>query len=278
MIIKPIRKEDKTRVELHLFLDSIDLLQKEEILNNLLINIPIINGIGYAGYKEKKWLSQSLEWLVFGQKERKEREFSFELDKEKEKEIKKISRDVIMSCQKYIASKLFIFVFPSFNEFAIKKMHGISGISPWRNTILISLSLVKNWQIALKETICHEIAHAISPYYNMENLSVGEGLIFDGIAEHFRETIVNGKKSPWTTAILKKEAKSILGQIKTKLNATDLSFYREVFFGTGKYPLWAGYAIGYHLVEDYLKKHRLVDWKKIINTDPKTILKEAKIK
>ncbi|MBT4651756.1 hypothetical protein HOC13_04525 [Candidatus Woesearchaeota archaeon] len=46
----------------------------------------------------------------------------------------------------------------------------------------------------------------------------------------------------------------------------------EVFYGTGKYPNWTGYSIGYYLVEKYLENKQEVDWNKLLRKDPKEIL------
>ena len=61
---------------------------------------------------------------------------------------------------------------------------------------------------------------------------------------------------------------------KLEVNSKKYKLYREVFFGTGKYPLWSGYTIGYYILKEYLKQQKEINWEKIIKTKPKVILKE----
>ena len=74
--------------------------------------------------------------------------------------------------------------------------------------------------------------------------------------------------------ISEKEILKIFNEIKNRLNSKNNKFHKEVFYGTGKYPLWSGYAIGYYIVKEYLKKQKKVNWSKIIKTKPRVILNE----
>jgi len=49
----------------------------------------------------------------------------------------------------------------------------------------------------------------------------------------------------------------------------------QVFFGVkNKYPLWGGYAMGYYIINQYLKKFKILNWNKIVKINPKKILQE----
>jgi len=63
-----------------------------------------------------------------------------------------------------------------------------------------------------------------------------------------------------------------LAEIKPLLHENDFEKYSEVFFGTGKYPLWTGYSIGYFLVKKYLKKQKIIKWKEVLKVNPEEIL------
>ena len=256
----------KQKFELHNYLDVKG--SPNEIIKKILKNISELKDIGYAGYSEKKWLRLTLKRLIL---DRKGDNQIFSYKKEYNKKIKSVCKEAINKCDRYIHDKVHIFLFPTFDKFAIKKMNGVNGFCPWKNTLLIFMNFVNNWEEHLKETIIHELAHALSPYAKPD-ASIGDWIILEGIAENFKDFIFPGHKSKWTKALSKKESKRIFNEIRLILKENNFKEYSEIFYGTGKYPLWAGYSIGYYLVKDYLKKHKKIDWNKLLREDPKKIL------
>jgi len=85
----------------------------------------------------------------------------------------------------------------------------------------------------ISHTIAHEIAHALSPYPTKENNIIGSTLLYEGIAEKFREFFLRGEKSPWTKAISPKKANKILKRLNLKEDSYKL--YRELFFGSERF-------------------------------------------
>ena len=78
---------------------------------------------------------------------------------------------------------------------------------------------------------------------------------------------------PISKAISKEESRKLFIEIKPILKENDFDKYSEVFFGTGEYPLWAGYTTGYFLVKKYLDKQETIKWKELLKINPKEILK-----
>ncbi|MEK6812896.1 MAG: DUF2268 domain-containing putative Zn-dependent protease, partial [Nanoarchaeota archaeon] len=120
-----------------------------------------------------------------------------------------------------------------------------------------------NYKKALKETIVHEMAHIISDYYGKKTLK--DALINEGLAEHFREHVIGGGKAQWVKSISRQSALEIFNKIRPYVNKKSDKRYRDLFFGGKTYPLWSGYAVGYYLVENYLKKQNKLNWNKIFN-------------
>lgn len=243
----------------------------EEIVEKIVQDIPELEDIGFAGCLEKNWLRTTLKGFMLDKNGNNQQ---YSLNVEDEENIKKICEDTIKKCEKYINEKIHIFFFPTFDSFVIEKMRGTNGFSTWDKTILVFVNFVDGWKESLKETIVHELAHAVSPFYKGGDFSLGHGLILDGIAEHFRDFVTQGEMSPWTKAISKEESMRIFDELKNKLNKKDWNFYTEVFYGTGKYPLWTGYTLGYYLIEDYLQNKKDFYWNKFLREDPHDILKE----
>ena len=153
-------------------------------------------------------------------------------------------------------------------------MNGVSGYTPWKKSILIYLNPTKNLENELKKTLCHEYNHAvIRNYHNWSTIL--DSLVFEGFAEHFREKVIGGKKASWAKALSKKRALLIFNRIKDRLNSRNQQLYYDLFFGSKKYPRWAGYSIGYSIVEDYLKKQKNVNWNEVVKLKPKEILEKS---
>jgi uncharacterized protein YjaZ len=243
----------------------------KEVLNEITEKIQESNEIGFAGIQRKDLLKNFLSGFMFDKKENNQ---SYLYNVKYEENIKKIFEEITRKCRKYINKKINIFLFPTFDKFVIEKMNGVNGFSPWKNIIWIFINFKNNWEENLKETIVHELAHALSPFYKGGDLSIGYGIVLDGVAEHFKDFIVSKKKSSWTKVISKERAWEILEEIKIILEKKDFDDYNEIFYGTGKYPMWTGYTIGYYLIEKYFKKHSNFNWGKLLRKNPKEILSE----
>lgn len=261
-------KKNKEKVfELHNYLDFEG--NPDEVIKKILERISNLDDVGYAGYLEKKWLKMTLNRLI-PDKDGDNQHFFYK--KEFGQKIKLICKETIEGCRKYVFEKIHIFLFPTFDKFAIEKMYGVSGFCSWKNTILIFINFVDGWEKQLKETIVHELAHALSPFAEHDS-PIGYWLVLEGIAENFKDFIFPGSRSDWTKSISEEESKKILEEIKPFLHKNDFEKYGEVFFGTGRYPLWSGYSIGYFLVKRYLEKRKTINWKELLKINPEEILK-----
>src|SRR3989344_2497505 len=122
------------------------LKDKEKFVNLIIDNIPYSKENGYAGYISKNALKQFLTWSVYGIKQ-KELWKSINV-----KEIKQIIKDIIIKYKSVINKDITIFIFPTLVPFVIEKMDGVSGFTPWKNTIIININPTNKWKNALKET------------------------------------------------------------------------------------------------------------------------------
>ncbi len=177
--------------------------------------------------------------------------------------------------------KLEIHVFPTLSSFVKNKMRGVSGFTPSSNAI--HLYIHKNLKgnrsdlQEIKNSVAHEYNHAIR-FQNFplnQFLSLRDTLINEGLAENFWMSVFNKKTSPWAKSLSYKESKKVFEEIKPLLNSTDEKLYKEVFFGSKKYPLWSGYAIGYQVVKSFLKKEENLNWIEIIKLPSEEILKRS---
>lgn len=238
-------------------------------LDKVINEVPFIKEIGYAGYQEKEWLKNSLEYMEIGGMSN----YSL-LDYNKI--IEKSVEEALRKCKQFLEEEIFLFVLPTSDEFVKVKMGGINGFTSWKNTIILMINSERNFQENLANRIVHEVVHTIFNYNVNEEFSLGESLINEGLAENFRESVFGGKE-PWTEALNREEYKKIFEEIKDDLYNKEYD-HGEIFFGTGKYPNWAGYTIGYNLVKRYLKKkypNGTVVWKEIFAIPIKIILEDS---
>jgi len=271
--MKTIKKEE---FEIYSFLDNLKGNNAKSIINEIINEVPFVKNIKYAGVN-KNLLNEILNRFILDYN--KEDKF-FEINDEENEKILKISKKTLIELKSFSKSKKYVFIFPCFDKFTLENMNGLGGFCSSKNVILVFFNKNgKNWEEYLKGTIYHEFAHSVSDFYKGGEFSVGEGLIFEGLAEHFREKILGGKSAPYSKALSIDEIKKYFNELKPKLNSMDWDFYMEVFYGTGKYPNWTGYSIGYYLIKNYLNKKfqdGKVDWNKLLRENPKDILNELK--
>lgn len=214
---------------------------------------------GFAGFAKKTDLIKYLKLAIAPTRKRRS------ISKVTEKKVIQAISIALHRCREALPlPRLQIYVFPTYDSFVKKKMNGVNGYTPWRSTIFIFVHPdVKKLQY-VKYTAAHEYAHVamlhIHPWRTLQ-----DSLIFEGVAEHFREATVGGKRAPWAKAITADRAKQIFLLLRTQLHNTNPNLYQEVFLGKGgHFPLWAGYTIGYLLVQKALRQTPLKNWDKIV--------------
>lgn len=261
-----IEKEPMPKIKIEFYLDK-PSKEKEKFVGRLIEKITYDKDVGYAGYKGAGALKKVLLQYIYGHKQEK-------WTRIKKEDIKEEIENVFDLCKSIFDRDVRVFVFPTIDSFIIEKMGGIAGFTSYERTILLFVHKTIRWEQVVKETVGHELAHALTPKYYKRSV-IQDRLVFEGLAEHFREQFIGGKRSMLTTAISKREAKAILVQIKRDLQRSDYKLYCKLFYGTGKYPRWAGYAIGYHLVRSYLTKLHIKEWGQILKTPPSKIISDS---
>jgi uncharacterized protein YjaZ len=106
----------------------------------------------------------------------------------------------------------------------------------------------------LPAVAAHELHHAVrlgglGPYRTLL-----EGLVFEGLADHFAIELLGTPPPPWCMAFPEGEVETYLGRARPELDsAFDFGAW---FFGIGTdLPRWTGYTLGFHVVGDYLSSH-----------------------
>lgn len=138
---------------------------------------------------------------------------------------------------------------------------GITGYTPNSNLIFISLdpgspSFSKLIGDEFNRTLAHEMHHCMRwrrPGYGKTLLEV---LITEGLADHFDLEIYGGNPHPWSVALDKDQTERLMERAKDEFNNKEYD-HTAWFFGSKdkNIPRWTGYALGFNLVAEYLKKN-----------------------
>jgi hypothetical protein len=134
------------------------------------------------------------------------------------------------------------------------------SVDPSRDLSLI----VRDW---LPLTLAHELHHSRrilrGPGYGT---TLGEALVTEGLADTFaRQTFPAAPIPPWVVALDGPRqrtswtaARPLLDVPYSASGSTSefMTAHQRWFFGTADQPRWAGYSIGFALVESYLRAHQ----------------------
>ncbi|MDO8571504.1 MAG: DUF2268 domain-containing putative Zn-dependent protease [bacterium] len=242
------------------FPDSI-VKNRRTFIDALIRNIQLDKNIGYAGYSHKKYLHEDLTHRFDVNDIQKYQPLSIE----NQKEIERVIRLTIRRCSKKLSSTtipIVIFIFPWFPGKKEKEFGGVNGFTPYKNTFNLFISPSEFSTQSLRETVAHELNHAILFNYFPSKQTLLDSIISEGLAENFREEVMKGMRAPWSRALTAKETQKIFTELKPLLNRYDL--YEEVFWNGSKYRKWAGYSIGYNIVKSFRKKNSKLTWKEIM--------------
>ena len=171
-----------------------------------------------------------------------------------------IAQSTVVSVKKLLPIKDIDIVFYENPGATIGEVGGIGGFTPNANVIFISLNPQHpNFQKALEEDLsfilAHELHHTIRWQKQVEGDTLLEAIVFEGLAEHFAQEVTGkASPSPWAKALTSEQNVMCLAKAREIWSAPtyDNSLW---FLGSDPkvVPRWAGYTIGYNLVEKYLK-------------------------
>lgn len=138
--------------------------------------------------------------------------------------------------------------------------NGVGGYTFSSDFIRINIDDKKVTKELIAENVVHELCHAARWGKNAEWMnSLFDNLIFEGIACCFEVEYLKNRdsKSLFIKTIIGRtdeENERILERLHKQLDLSHYD-YDDIFFkGDEKFPLWAGYSLGYYLVKKYLDK------------------------
>lgn len=181
--------------------------------------------------------------------------------------IESIVRDTLIDLQSRFPSghNLSVEVFPmDVNDtFGRERLGGVSGWTNWTGTTISLVVYPSNETLSrLISTVVHEYHHhyRIMAMGNGHNqITLMETLIREGLAEHFvAEVLGDLSRAPYSAALSPEDAQSLWTEVyrdRIFLQGENNTNPYQFGGGTSGLPLWAGYSMGYHLVQWYREEH-----------------------
>jgi len=132
---------------------------------------------------------------------------------------------------------------------------------------------------AIRNTVAHELNHTIYNYHHYDrfgNYTLLDNIVMEGLAENFREEVVDQTSAPWSRALTKNEAFELLGSLESVFDSKDADLLQDILFGSNEYKRWSGYSVGYWIVKEFIKDHPDQSWEDIVKTPSLEIVRDVK--
>ncbi len=257
-------------VKINFRFPQLPAMNKIAFVSALVRGVRLDKKVGYAGYPKKTQLCNNLSNRFNDDDVKKYRQLTTH-DRER---IEQIIRSTVEKCNRQLplpTQPLFVFVFPWLGIQYDKAFGGVTGFTPYANTIHMFISLEKFSSHSLKKTVAHELNHAVFFCYHKSDQTLLDIMIFEGLAENFREEVIGGPPSSWSEALTEKQCKLAFSLLNSSLYSKGYRLYKDVFFGRKKYKRWTGYSIGYRIIKSFRKTSPDKSWKEIMSMNQKTI-------
>jgi len=247
---------------------------KQHLADLIVAEMKERKSLGYSGHASEDSLRESLinhlgEANIAGYKP---------LTEAQEKQIEAIITTTVERCNKTlpVPTKNFVFVFPYFPGGVDEVFGGVMGVAPYSCVLHLFLDPTRWTEEVLENTVTHEINHTIYYYHHYDsfgNYTVLDEMLIEGLAECFREQIIDPTPSPWASALARQQAGEALAKMSEEtLVSTDKKLIKGVLFGNDDYERWTGYSLGYWLAKNFIEQNKDLSWEEIMKTSSHMIL------
>lgn len=154
---------------------------------------------------------------------------------------------------------------------------GMGGMAYNQNLAIVSIdpnsqNLIQNLENELRSTLAHELHHVVRWQKTGYGETLLKAIISEGLAAHFDIAINSTKPKQWDTALNGTTLSKYQKIAEVDFDNTEYN-HQEWFYGTGSIPRWAGYAIGYKMVDEYIKSHEIINQKDLVYLPAKEFIK-----
>jgi len=139
---------------------------------------------------------------------------------------------------------------------------GVAGVSRGTDVFISLNSHFPDLRTAVSQWLPRVLAHELDETKRRDAFQAGaslkEWLITDGLADSVSiEIFPRGPPNPWDHALTAEQERQVWRTMQPHLREIlapprDFTYW---FLGAGNVPVWAGYTVGYHIVQAYLARH-----------------------
>jgi uncharacterized protein YjaZ len=141
----------------------------------------------------------------------------------------------------------------------LQDLHGVGGFTAGAGKIWLTILPGGDWKDWISHAVAHEYHHSVwTARHHQTNpiLNMTDYLVFEGRADSFANMIDPQRHSPWTNALTRQQERTAWRTIERRLQSTDAPLMQGLMFGGAEgVPHWAGYTIGFQIVQSFLKGH-----------------------
>lgn len=158
---------------------------------------------------------------------------------------------------------------------------GFGGTAPSRTTMFLAFDTANPAMEArlvggLRRVVLHEAYQCLRHAGPGYGATLGEAVISEGLAHHFVVELLGGSPPPWCVALDDAGVARVAELALPNLWEEDFD-HRRWFFGArdGRIPRWAGYGLGWRLVNGYLSAEPGRRASRLARTSAREIVEQA---
>jgi uncharacterized protein YjaZ len=141
-------------------------------------------------------------------------------------------------------------------------LHGILGFAAGAGKIWLQITAEGEWREWLAYVFAHEYHHSVwtaRHFAPARPFDLIRYLVFEGRADAFARLAYPDRRAPWTDALTPAQEAAVWKAMQPHLQTTSFPVMRSFIFGGNSHmPRWAGYTVGFRLVQAFLTRHP--DW------------------
>jgi uncharacterized protein YjaZ len=146
--------------------------------------------------------------------------------------------------------------------FVRDSLHGVLGFAAGAGKVWLQMTPEGAWREWLAYVFAHEYHHSVwtaRHFTPARPFDLIRYLVFEGRADAFARLAYPDRQAPWTDALTPAQEAAVWKAMQPHLQTTSFPVMRRfIFGGNGQIPRWAGYTVGFRLVQAFLTRHP--DW------------------
>jgi uncharacterized protein YjaZ len=159
------------------------------------------------------------------------------------------------------------------------QMHGVKGFTAGAGKIWLQIAPFGDWLDWVPYSLAHEYHHSVwtSRHYKKgSTVDLLDHLISEGRADSFARMAYPERVAPWTNALSPDQESAVWQLMKPQLGSTSYQMRKRFLIGGAQnIPYYAGYTVGFHIVQKFLEAYPDIDIDKWTAVDPHDILEQS---